>query len=74
MGYAEKKVRLSKVRSQMSEFVYQIQWNPDLIYNDKIGQDQIGAMYYIEDGEKYFENGKLNRKKLQGKETFTDIV
>ena len=74
MGYAEKKVRLSKVRSQMSEFVYQIQWNPDLIYNDKIGQDQIGAMYYVEDGEKYFENGKLNRKKLQGKETFTDIV
>jgi len=30
--------------------------------------DQIGDIYYIEDSEKYFENGKFNSKKFN-KET-----
>lgn len=60
MGYAEKKVKLSKITSKMNNFIYQIRKNPDLIYNDKVGE-----ILYIEEGEKYFENGKLDRKKLQ---------
>lgn len=60
MGYAEKKVRLSEVTSRMNDFIYQIRKNPNLIYNDKVGE-----IFYIEDGETYFKDGKLDRSKLQ---------
>ena len=62
MPYAQKRVRLSEVRSQMNYFVYQIKQNPDLNYNDKIGE-----LICIDNGEKYFIDGKLDRKKLQEK-------
>ena len=29
-------------------------------------KEQIGELFYVEDGEKYFENGRLNRKLVQG--------
>lgn len=70
MSYAKKKVKLSEVTSKMNYFIYQIKKNPDLMYND-----QIGDIYYIEDGEKYFEDGKLNRKKIQGEVgEFVDFI
>lgn len=70
MDYAEKKVKLSRVTSKMNNFIYQIKRNPDLIYNDKIGE-----IFYIEDGEKYFEDGKLNRKKVEGEiGEFVDFI
>lgn len=61
IDYARKKVELSKVTSKMNYFLYEIKKNFDLIYDDK-----VGGIFYIEDGEKYFENGKLNRRKIQG--------
>ena len=61
MEYAEKRVKLSYVTSKMNCFIYQIKRNQDLLYNDKVGE-----IFYIEDGEKYFKNGKLDRKKIQG--------
>lgn len=70
MNYPEKKVRLSEVKSKMNNFIYQIKRNPDLIYDDKIGE-----IIYIEDGEKYFDNGKLDRKKIQGEiGEFVDFI
>lgn len=70
MDYAEKKVRLSEVTSRMNYFIYQIKKNYDLAYNDKIGE-----MFYIEDGEKYFEDEKLDRGKIQGElEEFVDFI
>ena len=70
MDYAEKKVKLSRITSKMNNFIYQIKRNPDLIYNDKIGE-----IFYIEDGEKYFEDGKLNRKKVEGEiGEFVDFI
>lgn len=70
MDYAEKKIRISEVTSRMNYFIYQIKKNYDLAYNDKIGE-----IFYIEDGEKYFENGKLNRGKIQGEiEEFVDFI
>lgn len=70
MSYAKKKVKLSEVTSKMNYFIYQIKKNPDLIYND-----QIGDIYYIEDGEKYFEDGKLNRRRIQGEVgAFVDFI
>lgn len=70
MSYAQKRVRLSEVRSQMNYFVYQIKQNPDLNYNDKIGE-----LICIDNGEKYFIDGKLDRKKLQGEVgDFVDFI
>lgn len=61
MEFAEKKIKLSKVTSKMNYFIYQIKKNPDLIYNDRVGE-----IFYIEDGDKYFKDGKLDHKKIQG--------
>ena len=59
MNYSEKQVKLSNIRSKMSYFIYEIKKNFDLPYNDKIGE-----LYYIENGEKYFENGKLDKERF----------
>lgn len=70
MDYSEKRVKLSELTSKMNGFIYQIKKNYDLIYDDRIGE-----IFYIEDGEKYFEQGKLNRKKIQGEiGEFVDFI
>ena len=65
MDYAEKTVKLSRVTSKMNYFIYKIYGGGvvDFVYND-----QIGDIYYIENSEKYFENGKFDSKKFN-KET-----
>lgn len=59
--YSEKIVKLRNLRSKMNEFIYQFS------EKTKFQEDeQIGDIYYIENGEKYFdENGVLNRKILE---------
>lgn len=61
MGYAEKKVKLSSIMSKMNCFIYQLNQKLDVSFHD-----QIGELFYIADGENYFEDGRLNRKKLTG--------
>ena len=60
LGYAEKEVKLSEARGNLNYFVYDINRNVDLIY-----QGKIGNLYYIENGDEYFENGKLNKDKFK---------
>jgi len=60
MNFSEKQVKLSQIRSKMNFFIYEINKNMDLPYNDK-----IGGLYYIENGERYFENGKLDKEKFK---------
>lgn len=70
MDYAEKRIKLSRIMNQMNYFIYQITRNNSLSYNDKVGE-----ILYIEDGEKYFENGKLNHQKLMEKPgEFVDFI
>lgn len=59
MDYAKKRVKLSELSAKMNFFIYQIKVKTDINYNDKIGD-----LYYIEDGEKYFDNGKIDREKF----------
>lgn len=59
MDYAEKRVKLSMVRSDMNNFIYEIKWNENFTYNDRIGE-----LYFIEDGDKYFKDGKLDKEKF----------
>lgn len=59
MNYAEKRIKLSIIKSQMNNFIYEIKWSENFIYNDRIGE-----LYFIEDGGKYFKDGKLDREKF----------
>ena len=63
MGYAEKIVKLSQIKAKMNYFIYQLGKNVSLCYTERIGD-----MFYIEDGEQYFENGRLKKNIVQGKE------
>lgn len=63
MNYAKRKVKLSEVTAQMNNFIYQVQ-QVDCTYDE-----QIGELFYIENGEGYMENGKLNRAKIVGQLT-----
>lgn len=70
MDYSKKRVLLSEIGADMNVFVYQIRYNADLIYNDRIGD-----LLCIEDGEKFFYEGKLDRAKLQGEiGDFVDFI
>lgn len=65
MDYAEKQVKLSDIRSKMNYFIYSVKKNSNLCYNDVIGE-----LRFIQDGEKYFINGKLNRNLLDSDSMF----
>ncbi|OOM81329.1 CRISPR-associated helicase/endonuclease Cas3 [Clostridium sp. BL-8] len=60
MDYSKKQVELSEIKSKMNYFIYQINKNDDLLYNSKIGE-----LYYIENGDKYFEGEKLDKDKFK---------
>lgn len=59
--FAEKKIKLSEIRSIMSYFIYKIRGNKDFTYSDKVGKKRLGEIYFISDGERFFENGKFNK-------------
>lgn len=59
LGYAEKKIKLSKIAEKLNLFIYSI-------YESKanvIEGEQFGDIYYVENGEDYIENGRFNREK-----------
>lgn len=58
LGYAEKEVKLSQVRSLLNYFIYEVK-KSNIPYNDRIGE-----LYFIEDGEAYFKDGKIDKEKL----------
>lgn len=60
VDYAQRQIELSRIRSQLKYFTYKIKKNSSLVYNDILGE-----LRCIYDGEQYFENGKLNRKKFE---------
>ncbi len=58
LKYAEKKVKLSCLREEMSCFMWKVK-------SCQVSYDEmIGDIYYIEQGESYIENGKFNREKI----------
>lgn len=58
LEYAEKEIKLSQARSLLNYFIYQVK-KCDLVYNDRVGE-----LYFIEDGESYFKDGKIDKEKL----------
>lgn len=58
MKYAEKEVKLTEVRAKMNYFIYSVK-KADILYNDRLGD-----LYYLEEGENYFKDGKVDKEKL----------
>ena len=59
MKYSEKEVKLSDVRAKMNNFIYEVQKNNNIMPNEIVGD-----LYYLEDGESYFKDGKVDKEKL----------
>ena len=68
MDYAEWKVKLSEIRSIMNEFIYEVT-QVTTNYDDKIGE-----LYYIKNGEQFIKDNKLERKKIEGKDFFLNMI
>lgn len=68
MDYSEQRVKLHDVKCRMNMFVYQVEKGSTFPWDE---YEQIGDMYFIRNGEAYFENDILNREKLEtGEELF----
>ncbi|MGL5434446.1 MAG: CRISPR-associated helicase Cas3' [Lachnospiraceae bacterium] len=65
MDYSKKQVKLSKVRSKLNYFIYEISKHVPLDYND-----QIGELYKIDNGDTYFIDDIFQRDKLEEGERF----
>ena len=62
LSYSEKKVKLSHILEKLNLFTYSIHRNQlNLIEGEK-----IAGFYYIENGEKYMEDGRFCRSKYLG--------
>lgn len=55
ISYAEKQVKLSDIKSNFNYFIFKVNRNTSIDYNDRIGE-----IYFLEDGEQYIKNGHLN--------------
>ncbi len=71
MNYSEKIVKLSEKKAQMSDFLYRIT-KRDFLKYIQTANDIIGNIVYIEDGEKYIYNERLNYK--DENDEFEDII
>lgn len=60
--YAKFRIEMSRVKSELNYFIYRIKKNSNIAYHDKVGE-----LYYIENGEDYFEDDKLNKNALENK-------
>ncbi len=63
MGFSEKQVKLSHVRSKLTYFTYSISKRNGV----PIHNEQIGELYCLFDGDEYFKNGKLDIDRLEEK-------
>lgn len=61
LSYSERTVRIHDVRSKMNMFIYQFK---DGIKSNIEWNEQIGDIYYIEDGEDYFDDNGVLKKDM----------
>ena len=68
ISYSEKKVRLSQISEELNLFIYSIYENQA----QQLEGEKILGLYYVEDGEKYIEDGRFNKMKYleKGEELF----
>ena len=59
--YAKFRVKLSQINSKLNLFIYKIKKNTNLAFNDRIGE-----IYYLENGDDFFEDNRLSKARLEG--------
>lgn len=59
-SYARKKVGLSAIRASMTPFIFNIPLKDN--DRERIPFDDVGGIYFVEEGEDFIEDGKFNRK------------
>lgn len=57
IAYTKKQILLSQLKEKMNYFIYQVYDEPQ--FTD---DEEIEDLYYIQNGEKYFKDGKLDRE------------
>ena len=60
MAYAEKTVKIFDIKTKMNNFIYQVNKDREICYDERIGD-----IFYIKNAEEYFEEGMFNRKKFE---------
>lgn len=58
--YARFRVQLSEISSKLNLFIYQIKKNSNITYSDRVGE-----LYCMKNGEDFFVDGRLDKKKLE---------
>ena len=58
MGYAKKRIELSKIMEKVDYFTYKLRKFTNSY------SDFLGDVFYIDDGQKYFTDGKFDRSKF----------
>lgn len=58
--YAQFRVQLSEISSKLNLFIYQIKKSSNITYSDRVGE-----IYCIENGEEFFVDGRLDKRKLE---------
>lgn len=59
MHYAEKAVNISRLKEKMSYFTYNVCGNIEIKCDE-----EFGGYYYINDGDRFIDDGKFDRKKF----------
>lgn len=71
MEYAERTVKLKNIRIEMNRFIHQFSKKQIKNFSSFEYNEQIGDIYYIENGEEYFdENGILKKDSFYNSELF----
>lgn len=64
MPYAEKKLKLQDLQVQMDYFIYEVSELAVFQYDER-NFDQAGEIYYVDEGEKYFCEGRFLREEFE---------
>jgi hypothetical protein len=58
LPYAEKQIKLSRLKKEFSYFTYNVKYKPSFKYSEVVGENM-----YLLDMNEYITNGKFDRKK-----------
>ena len=64
MDYAEREILLQDIRVSMNYFIYEVSSKAVFQYDER-NCEQVGTLYYIEDGESFFRNGRFDREQFE---------
>ncbi|HAU86679.1 MAG TPA: hypothetical protein DCW90_14675 [Lachnospiraceae bacterium] len=64
LEYAEREILLQDIRVSMNHFIYEVSSHAVFQYDER-NCEQVGTLYYIEDGESFFKNGRFNREQFE---------